>query len=239
MFDKLAAFLFGRDVFVSYSYDDTRYAEALAISLQQRKLSVFLGGWGASPSDELSRSVIRAAKRCRLLVVVATPSALASAAVQQEINIVSSRQRTVVPIDVNDAIGDRHRWPGTDPVAEEQGRSPSPHVIERIENATTFVRQETRLRWSIATVIVAATTATAWLGYAVRTARVAEQLKQREMTVAIALREANEATMLLQSQPESLVKATYLAAASVHRLRTTRPPHARIGFSIRASTSLS
>jgi WD40 repeat protein len=156
MFDNLSGFFFGRDVFVSYSYDDSRYAEALAVALQQRKFSVFLGGWGASPGVKLSRNVVRAARLCRLLVVVATPAAVGSSAVQNEIDLFASRHRTVVPIDVGGAIGDRRRWPGTDPVREEPGVPPSPHVLERIENAATFVRQDVRLRRFIAAVAVAA-----------------------------------------------------------------------------------
>ena len=113
MFDKMAGFFFGRDVFVSYSYDDSWYAEALAVALQTRKFSVFLGGWGASVSEDLSPNVVRAAKLCRLLVVVATPKAVGSKAMLDEIDLVSRRQRTVVPIDIGGAIGDRRRWPGT------------------------------------------------------------------------------------------------------------------------------
>ena len=57
MLDRLACFFFGRGVFVSYSYDDSRYAEALAVELQNRKFSVFLGGWGATPSESCLKTL--------------------------------------------------------------------------------------------------------------------------------------------------------------------------------------
>ena len=222
MLDRLVGFFFGRDVFVSYSYDDSRYAEALAVALQKRKFSVFLGAWGASSDQKLSRNVIRAAELCRLLVVVATPSAVGSPFVQQEIDIVSKRRRTTVPIDVGGAIGDRRRWPGTDPVPEERGASPSDHVIARIENAAKFVRQEVRLRRLITSVAIASALliggSTWYTNNARREADAAAAATRREMTVGSALRLANDATLLMTTTPSRFTHAAVLAALSVKRL---------------------
>src|SRR4051794_2842140 len=96
----LRSFFFGRDVFISYCYKDSAYAEALAVALGKRKLSVFLGAWGASPGRELSPRVAVATRSSRLLVVIATPHSHASKPVEQEIEFFTNRQRPVVPVDV-------------------------------------------------------------------------------------------------------------------------------------------
>lgn len=229
MFERIASYLYGDDVFISYSYDDTRYAEALAIELQARQFSVFLGGWGASPSRDLSGNVLRAARRCRLLVIVATPAAIASPFVQREVEIVSAHQRTVVPIDVGGAMGDRERWPGTDPVAEESSivRSdepkPSPHVVSRVENAATFVRQRIRLRRLVMASTIASVALIAgsswWVRTAIRRAAAADDERRRQTEIASATRQGNDSMTLLQQRPDQLTQAALLAAVSLRRFQ--------------------
>src|SRR5690349_20257643 len=57
-------FIFGRDIFISYSRRDAgRYAPSLALALQSKrpKLSFYLDKWIAPPSGKLPRSLKRQA----------------------------------------------------------------------------------------------------------------------------------------------------------------------------------
>jgi WD40 repeat protein len=197
--ERLRAFFFGRDVFISYSYADSAYAEALAVALQERKFSVFLGAWGASPGEELSRAVSSAARQSRMLVVIATPRSRASGPVDEEIGYFAGHHRPVVPVDVGLGIRDtRTDWPalaGTDVIHEPAPLDPhqplpSECVLARITNAAKFTRQTTRLARFVAAVFVvavaliaAAAGAAAWSRAVVREAQArAGQAEERERT---------------------------------------------------------
>jgi len=186
VFERLRAFFFGRDIFVSYCYADSAYAEALAVALQKRKFSVFLGAWGASPGKELSAAVSAAARRSRMLVVVATPYARTSGPVDEEIRFFAKRDRPVLPVDVGLGIKrTEDDWPalsGTDvihesPELDPKKPVPSEEVLARVTNAVNFTRQTARLKRFIASVfggvvllIGAAVGATMWSRAEVRDA---------------------------------------------------------------------
>jgi WD40 repeat protein len=196
--ERALAFFFGRDVFVSYCYKDSAYAEALAVALGQRKFSVFLGAWGASPGKDISERVTTAARQSRLLVVVATPHSRMSGPVEEEIRYFAARGKPLVPIDVGLGMSNpKEEWPavaGTD-VIRETGTTPSAEVLARIENAAKFMRQETRLRRFLAGTAVAVIAlilgAMLWTG---RLVRVAEQRRaEAEDRTAAAVRREDEA----------------------------------------------
>ena len=88
----LMRFLFGDDIFISYSRrDGAKYAAALANELSKpgNDYSCFLDQWGASAANELSKPVLRAIKRSSVLVLIGTAGAAGSQLVQREINLFS------------------------------------------------------------------------------------------------------------------------------------------------------
>src|SRR4029453_9819347 len=155
-----ARFLFGDDVFISYSRrDGAKYAAALANELSRPGIgfSCFLDQWGASAATELSRPVLRALRRSSVLVLVGTPGAAASPMVREEVQRFAQpsrfrSHRPILPINIDGAF-DRVQWSELTglhraPEAEEartDGR-PSDPVIRLIQNSYTFTRRNQRVR---------------------------------------------------------------------------------------------
>src|ERR1044071_2423788 len=82
----LVSYLFGDDVFISYSRTDgVRYGEELAHSLSDAGYSVRMDLWETQPGKETPEKVLRALRRSRNLVVVATPAATRSPHVAEEV----------------------------------------------------------------------------------------------------------------------------------------------------------
>ncbi|HEV8368699.1 MAG TPA: TIR domain-containing protein, partial [Pyrinomonadaceae bacterium] len=72
-------FVFGRDLFISYSRSDSReYAPNLVLALQKRmpKLSCYLDRWIAPPSGKLPLSLKLQLRWCSMLVVICTKNAI-------------------------------------------------------------------------------------------------------------------------------------------------------------------
>jgi hypothetical protein len=101
MSTSLLRYLFGKDIFISYSrLDGKDYAAALADALIRRKFSVALDQFGALPSITIPPSVMRELRRASTLVVVGSAQAAGSAAVGEEVACFPLSKRPVVPIDV-------------------------------------------------------------------------------------------------------------------------------------------
>src|SRR5262245_28183510 len=157
----LLRFLFGDDIFISYSRrDGANYAAALANELSKpgRDFSCFLDQWGASAANELSKPVLGALRRSSLLVLVGTPGAATSKFVRQEVENFSQQSwlrahRPILPININGAL-DRmeweqltglHRTPETEEACAEG--LPSEAVIRLILNSHSFTKRNRRVRW--------------------------------------------------------------------------------------------
>src|SRR5678815_3931780 len=108
----LMRFLFGDDIFISYSRrDGAKYAAALANELSKpgNDYSCFLDQWGASADNELSPPVLRALRHSYMLVLVGTTGAADSPLVRQEVQLFSNRRwfqprRPVLPINIDGAL---------------------------------------------------------------------------------------------------------------------------------------
>src|SRR5262245_65856029 len=104
----LLRFLFGDDIFISYSRrDGANYAAALANELSKpgRDFSCFLDQWGAAAANELSKPVVQALRRSTVLVLVGTPGAMQSKFVRQEVEDFSRRRllsahRPILPLTI-------------------------------------------------------------------------------------------------------------------------------------------
>ena len=157
----LIRFLFGDDVFISYSRrDGASYAAALAneLSRPERGLTCFLDQWGASAATTLSRPVVRALRRSTMLVLVGTPAASESLMVREEVRRFSAQHwlrahRPILPINVGGAL-DRVSWTELTglhrTIETDEARKdglPSEAVIRLITNSYTFARRNHRVRW--------------------------------------------------------------------------------------------
>ena len=160
-------FIFGPDVFVSYSRRDSRkYAPNLTLALQKRmpKLSVYLDRWIAPPSGKLPLSLRLQLRWSSILVVVCTEKAVRSDFVKDEVAKFARLGRKVVTVDVDgaySAVRGEMPWlevSGADPEEETrkavESGTPSDNVIERILKCVEFTTQARRLRRAIVGTLV-------------------------------------------------------------------------------------
>ena len=157
------SYVFGRDVFVSYSRRDAAaYAPALVLRLKDEspKLSFYLDQWSAPPGRRLPRALRRHVRWSRLLVVIITDGALCSGAVHQEIALYPTSRRNVVPVLVGEASTEipwtEEPWcrihgvqPEIETVEALRAASPNAHVISRITQSISFVTQDRRLKRAV------------------------------------------------------------------------------------------
>jgi MTH538 TIR-like domain (DUF1863). len=160
LFDAPFRYLFGRDVFVSYSRADaSKYAPQLANAVRSEipAISFYLDRWSAPPSSKLPQMLKRHLRWSSLLVLVCTEKAVQSSFVREEISRFVKTNRQIIPIIVGEA-GDKINWkesPWKDIVgaareyeAKERvdAGKPSDEIIDRIKNSARFTIQDTRLR---------------------------------------------------------------------------------------------
>lgn len=244
----LLRFLFGEDVFISYSRrDGANYAAALANELSKRErggFSCFLDQWGASAANELSAPVVRALKRSSVLVLIGTPGAVESAMVREEVRRFSETRRfrphrPVLPVNVNGALDGvswteltgLHRTPETDE-ARTDGL-PSESVVRLISNSHTFARRNQRVRWlsigaAVLLVASAAASATAVIQRrraVAETARADENRRESERQAENARQSAGEAMQKASEARTNATRAqeqTELALANARRANDQR-----------------
>src|SRR5215212_6524392 len=162
------SYLFGRDIFISYSRADaSKYAPKLANALREQMLdlSFYLDRWIAPPSGKLPGKLKRQLRWSRLMVLVCTERAIGSGFVKEEVQRFAKMNRQIIPVNV-DGTWDKLPWDET-PWAEIKGAAPdyenkqnvvdgtpSPEVIERIKQCVTFTRQDRRLRNAVRATLV-------------------------------------------------------------------------------------
>ena len=163
-------YIFGRDIFISYSRADSgKYAPNLALALQAKRPKLFyLDKWIAPPDNKLPRSLKRHLRWSSILVLVCTENAVKSDFVRDEIRSFARLGRKVVPMSVDDSFfkfkDDEELWrkiSGASPEDERrkaiaEGRA-SESVIERVIESVRFSIQDQRLRravWGSASFLV-------------------------------------------------------------------------------------
>src|SRR5215216_17014 len=165
-------YLFGRDVFISYSRRDAGdYATNLVLVLQKRarkqrrKLSFYLDKWIAPPDGELPKSLKRQLRWSSTLVVICTKFSVGSPFVKDEIKHFAELKRKIILVNVDDILSDAEivnmaesPWKeigGAFPTAEPESggtlknKRPSRNVIERILKSMEFTTQDQRLLRSV------------------------------------------------------------------------------------------
>jgi len=154
--DWILGFIFGRDIFISYSRKDPRkYVEALVIAVGEKKprLSFYLDRWSASSESDTPQSLYRNIRWCQMTVVVCTRNSMASKFVKRELRVFGKSGRKVIPIDIDHAFytlqRDERLWKkigGEAPEPESEfallNGVPSTAVVDRIVKAATFTKQQ-------------------------------------------------------------------------------------------------
>jgi WD40 repeat protein len=147
--------LFGYDFFISYAWADGRpYAEALERALTQLspKYRCFLDQKQMGGGEAWRASVRRALRKSSVLVLVASPKALSSDNVYDELSTFSRRHRPLIPIDFGNAVSGLAKTHRLHPVLEERLRleqsedsqrlgsgQPSPEVVAFLHQSFGFV----------------------------------------------------------------------------------------------------
>lgn len=145
---------FGYDFFVSYAWKDGQtYADALVDQLSAgRKYRCFLDKHDMGGGAEWRKSVRPALRRSSVLVLVATPLALESDNVFEEIRVFSTLGRPIVPVDVAGGsvgkLNDDHRLYSLleqrirrpEQAGDEESQRPSEAMVKFLDSSLGFVR---------------------------------------------------------------------------------------------------
>lgn len=237
--EALLRYVFGRDIFISYSRaDGGKYAPNLVLALQAKrpKLSCYLDKWIAPPNSELPPSLQHQLRWSGLLVLICTEHAVASEFVRKEIRLFSQSGRAVVPIDVDRYFyklkSDSDIWkniggasPEDETAAAVRSGNPSDPVVDRILKAIEFTTQDERLRqavWgtlllTVSLIGAAVLYSTATVGAARRAAQSATLQAEHEAAVAASRSLANRSETLLRERPEDLLRSTALALSAMQK----------------------
>lgn len=227
---NLTDFIFGYDVFISYSRHDSRhYAAALQEQLTKLDYRCFLDTNELPSGEQLASTLRHAVQRSAVLVLVGSPAALESPYVLQEVVAFKESRPTgkILPVSIGTALdslgvdtqlhlalGDRV-WITEDSIA--LATQPSEHVRSELLHAFQFTRRNTwRLRITTAASIVLATLALVsfiMLGIAERARLATEhQLRISEIQRLAAqsgrgLEEFPRRSLLLAVEAENLARA--------------------------------
>lgn len=169
--EKSRRFLFGDDIFISYSRVNSTYALSLANELTKKKLSCFLDQWGTPPGEELPKELLDTIKRCSTMVLIGSKHAAESENVGKEVKEFLETGRPIIPItfvdetllkntsenfDPQNLAGtlEQAEWypmiagiaKTTEVLSALKARKPSENVISRIFNAVEFRSRSKRLR---------------------------------------------------------------------------------------------
>lgn len=252
LWDGAIRYLFGRDVFISYSRKDAgRYAPALvlAVKAKREKLSFYLDRWIAPSSSNLPRSLERHLRWSGLMVVVCTPRAVASTFVRDEVRSFGKLGRKVIPIDLNGCFyslqDDADLWKAIGGEAPEpesfeaiDSGTASEHVVDRIVKAVEFTIQQERLQRAVLGTLAAVVLILGGTGsYSERVvgnAKAKAAAAQKEATAAFAEAGAakKEASAAFQSRDEARTAAE-AARADERTARANAEREAQIGLARR------
>jgi outer membrane protein OmpA-like peptidoglycan-associated protein len=151
--DSVARYFLGPDVFISYSRADA-YTYAARLAAQLKGLYVYLDQLGSPPSRIVPSHVLKQARRSTVLVVLGSPEALRSSAVEQEISSFPSHRRPLIPVLFGDKIETALPWGERvaglavehEALADLHRSTPSEKLIRRIRLAVGNQRQSQRLQ---------------------------------------------------------------------------------------------
>ena len=234
MIENLRRFLFGDDIFISYSHVDSTYALSLANELTKKKLSCFLDQWGTPPGQELPKELINTLKRCSTMVLVGSKYAAESKNVGIEVEKFLETHRSIIPITFveDDLMGDttedadpqnltgtleQAKWyftiSGIAKTIEKfkalKTGTPSENIISRIVNATEFRSRSKRLHRAFFATL--GTIGLIILLGAIVVYDANNRVKAAQKYADEAIKEANEKTLLAKEETAKADRATLRA----------------------------
>jgi WD40 repeat protein len=197
--ERLTAFLFGDDVFVSYARGDgATYAAALASKLTKAGFSCFLDQWSAGQGEALPKYLVRAVRRSSAFVLLATRQSLDSQFIREELEAFSGKQPLIL-VQLTESI-DGSRWSNlvagvakTIDVSEHGRIRPSRDTVDRIVNSFRTRSRNKRLRTTFFAVLLVTTglvALSAWYTAQFKTA--AAEAQKRETAANQRVNVANE-----------------------------------------------
>jgi WD40 repeat protein len=226
--------LFGYDFFISYAWADGRiYAQALAERLSELNYRNFLDEKEMGGGTKWRASARRALRRSSVLILIATPKALESDNVFEELETFNGRGKPLVPIDIGGNIDRLPRTHRLFPLIEQRIRkaelivgkhdsptSPSSTVIDFLNSAFRFVRVDRLKSISLLLVIGFFALLAAGLAVSVLAERAATTRAEERRMSAVARQLAAESQIAIGSSPDDLARATLLAIESIRHKRT-------------------
>lgn len=207
IFEMPVRYIFGRDIFISYSRTDAnKYAPNLAFALQAKrpKLSFYLDKWIAPPTGKLPGSLKRHLRWSSVLVLICTENSISSPFVRDEIRLFSKLGRKVVPIDESQYYlalkSEKDIWSkigGASPEPESreaiESGDPSAHVVERVLQTVRFTIQDGRLRRAVWSTVV-------FLAFSIGTAIAVSTITVKRANAKAAIAAQREAAATTKAQ---------------------------------------
>jgi formylglycine-generating enzyme required for sulfatase activity len=84
--------------FISYTHEDTRFAQKLARRLQKQGVAVWLDQWHLAEDESWDRSITNALRSCRHVLLVLSPEAVNSWVVRDQVILAVQEGKPIVPV---------------------------------------------------------------------------------------------------------------------------------------------
>jgi WD40 repeat protein len=163
----LTRFLWGDDIFISYSRaDGINYAAAIANELAKKEFSCRVDLWETTPGVEMPPALIRSLARSRMFVLIATERAAASAHVAAEVREFLKTGGSMIVITAGD-LSQAVWYPliAGLPLSQENTQAlaagtPSAEILSRIVNSFGYTKRNRRVRqafWATAIAVLVIT----------------------------------------------------------------------------------
>jgi TolB-like protein len=88
------------DIFISYSRKDSEQALALVERLRAGGLDVWIDQHGIEASTSWSKEIANALKECHTMLILLSPTAVASANVAKELSVAAQLKKRIVPVQI-------------------------------------------------------------------------------------------------------------------------------------------
>ncbi len=88
------------DIFISYSSRDREQAELLTELLVSAGLSVWIDQAGIEAATSWSGEIVDAIDRCKAMIVLLSPSSIASTNVHKEVSLAAEQKKKILPLDL-------------------------------------------------------------------------------------------------------------------------------------------
>lgn len=193
MLKAIKKYIFGYDIFISYSRKDSLgYAYTVAKYFMKKGFNCYIDQLSnITPGTQLPLNIKNAIERSTAFILIGSVGAQNSEAIEQEIKLflTNNRNKPLIPITIDGAINSNARWYENiiglalinEKIKNLQKSEPTQDVFDRIENALNFTRKSKQLRiislLIVAIIVLITSAATYYTFSAIQTAEIAESKK--------------------------------------------------------------